>query len=160
MKGKGAAADAADSSLCPLPAMVPLLPRGLFVTAEMQSVLDAVLSETSTPQIGFCGMGGIGKTTVSAWVVRNDAVRERFGMVAWITLGQTPVLETCSNLLFLQLTGSELTTGIPREQREEFLKQAFLNRSVLLVVDDCWEKSVASHFTWIDLTIKTQTQRF
>ena len=46
--------------LCSLPAIVPPLPRGLFVTAEMQSVLDAVLSNDTMHQIGFCGMGGIG----------------------------------------------------------------------------------------------------
>ena len=40
------------SLLCTLPAMVPALPCGLFVTAEMQRVLDAVVSDTSTPQIG------------------------------------------------------------------------------------------------------------
>jgi hypothetical protein len=30
------------------------------------------------------------------------------------------------------------------------LKQAFLNRSVLLVLDDCWDAEVATHFKWID----------
>ena len=51
-----------SSTLCPLPAMVPTLPRGLYVTAEMERVLDAVLAQgDGTPsQIGFCGMGGIG----------------------------------------------------------------------------------------------------
>lgn len=156
LKGKAAAIDA-ESSLRPLPAMVPVLPRGLYVTADMQSVLDAVLSGVSAPQIGFCGMGGIGKTTVSTWVVRNDAVRTKFGMVAWVTLGQTPVLESCANLLFLQLTGSELTAAISREQREECLKQAFLNRSVLLVLDDCWDADVARHFTWLDPNTNSKT---
>jgi hypothetical protein len=135
---------------CPLPAMVPTLVRGLFVTAEMEGVLDAVLSDTSTPQIGFCGMGGIGKTTVSCWVTRNDEVRTKFGMVAWIALGQTPRLDSCIALLHQQLTGSALPSGVSADQKHEFLQHAFLNRSVLLVLDDCWDAEVAKHFNWID----------
>jgi hypothetical protein len=76
------------------------MPHGLFVTNEMQSVLDAVLSDTSTQQIGFCGMGGVGKTTVSSWVARDNDVRKRFGVVAWVTLGQAPAFDSCLNLLY------------------------------------------------------------
>lgn len=139
-----------DGILCSLPAMVPSLPRGLFVTAEMQSVLDAVLSQTSTPQIGFCGMGGIGKTTVSCWVTRNDAVRTKFATVAWITLGQTPVLSLCMDLLHQQIEGSALPDGVSADQKREIIQQSFLNRSVLLILDDCWDAEVADHFAWID----------
>jgi hypothetical protein len=144
------AVNSTGSLLCALPAMVPVLPRGLFVTTEMQSVLAAVLSDTSTPQIGFCGMGGIGKTTVSSWVANDDAVRTRFGMIAWISLGQTPTLDACINLLYLQLTGAVIAEGLPSAQKHEHLKQAFLSRSVLLVLDDCWDADVATHFKWID----------
>ena len=146
----GGRSGGADESLCPLPAMVPALPHGLFVTAEMQTVLDAVVSTSSAPQIGFCGMGGIGKTTVSCWVTRDDAVRTKFGMVAWITLGQSPVLDSCIDLLHMQLTGTSLPDGLSADQKNEHLKQAFLGRSVLLVLDDCWDISVAKQFTWID----------
>ena len=136
--------------ICPLPAMVPTLPRGVFVTAEMQSVLDAVLSVKSTPQTGFCGMGGIGKTTVSCWVTRSEEARTKFGTVAWVSLGQTPVLDSCIDLLHMQLTGSSLPSGLSGDQKNEHLKQAFLSQSVLLVLDDCWDADVAKHFTWID----------
>jgi hypothetical protein len=156
LRSRRSLSGATESLLCSLPAMVPTLPRGLFVTTEMQIVLDAVLSETSTTQIGFCGMGGIGKTTVSSWVVHNEAVRTRFGMIAWISLGQTPSLDACFNLLYLQLTGAPMTDGLPSEQKHEHLKQAFLNRSVLLVLDDCWDVEVAKHFKWIDQTTNSK----
>ena len=142
---------AKDHAIRPLPAIVPVLPRGLYVTREMQSVLDAVLSDTRDHSpIGFCGMGGIGKTTVSTWVVRNTAVRERFGMVAWVTLGQTPMLDACTQLLYLQLTGTELARDITPEQTQGHLQQAFVNRSVLVVLDDCWDAAVLKHFNYID----------
>ena len=135
---------------CKLPAMVPVLPRGLFVTPKMEIVLAAVLSDSSTPQIGFCGMGGIGKTTVSTWVAHNESVQTKFGMIAWVSLGQAPSVDTCISLLYLQLAGTELTDGLSPDQKHQYLTQAFLGRSVLLVLDDCWDAEVGAHFNWID----------
>lgn len=145
-----------ESLMCQLPAMVPPLPRGLFVTSKMETVLAAVLSNSSARQIGFCGMGGIGKTTVSTWVAHNNAVRTQFGMIAWISLGQSPFVDACINLLYLQLAGTELADSLSPDQKHEHLKQAFLNRSVLLVLDDCWEAEVAKHFMWIDQTTNSK----
>ena len=68
-------------------------------------------------------------------------------MVAWITLGQSPVLDSCIDLLHMQLTGTSLPDGLSADQKNEHLKQAFLGRSVLLVLDDCWDISVAKQFT-------------
>ena len=71
-------------SLCTLPAIVVKNPPGITITAEMGNILKSVLAPTSPQQIGFCGMGGIGKTTVSAWVVRNTSVRKKYDTVAWV----------------------------------------------------------------------------
>ena len=60
------------------------------------------------------------------------------------------MLDSCTSLLYLQLAGSELSTGMSREQRTEKLKQAFLGRLVLLVLDDCWDADTASNFSWVD----------
>ena len=95
-------------------------------------------------------MGGIGKTTVSSWVAHDDAVRTRFKVVAWITFGQTPNLDTCFNLLYLQVAGKGFSEGLSPEQKHQHLKQAFLNQSILLVLDDCWDAEIANHFKWID----------
>ena len=145
-----------DMLLCKLPAMVPALPRGLYVTNEMELVLAAVLSASSTSQIGFCGMGGIGKTTVSTWVAHNESVRSRFGMIAWISLGQTPAIDSCISLLYLQLAGSKLADGLSPDQKHEYLTQAFGDKSVLLVLDDCWDADVAAHFKWIDTSTNSK----
>ena len=63
--------------LCKLPAGVPENPGGLRVTAEMDELLAALLSSElqGQSQVGFCGMGGIGKTTVSAWLARQTSIR-------------------------------------------------------------------------------------
>lgn len=52
------------SGMCALPAQVPDLPAGLRITTEMKQLLSALLT-SSNDRIGFCGMGGIGKTTVA-----------------------------------------------------------------------------------------------
>ena len=88
--------------LCSIPVGPPELPSGLEVTFEMKALLAALLgtgSSTDTTgaatagaqmQVGFCGMGGIGKTVVSNWLVRHPTVRQVYSKIAWITLGQTP----------------------------------------------------------------------
>ena len=82
------------------------------------------------------GMGGIGKTTVSAWLVRKEDVRRHFELICWVPLGQTPVLEKCQEILYLQLTGSDLHPSLSESERQEQLRQAMASRKVLLVLDD------------------------
>lgn len=138
--------------LCTLPALVPTIYPGITITPAMNDVLSAVLSATTPQQIGFCGMGGIGKTTVSAWVVRQESVRNRFDTIAWISFGQTPDIEASLNLLYLQLMGMNFGSDISFEQKVEGLKQAFVNRSILAVLDDVWDPDVAKQFNLVDET--------
>ena len=56
--------------LCMLPAEVMELPHGLRVSQQMEELLMLVQKSSST-KVGFCGMGGIGKTTTATWVVRQ-----------------------------------------------------------------------------------------
>ena len=91
-----------------------------------------------------------GKTTVSTWIARTDGIRTKFGNVAWITLGQTPDLDSCIALLHQQVTGSSMPEGASLDQKHEYLQQAFINRSALLILDDCWDATVAKQFNWID----------
>eukprot|EP01051_Picozoa_sp_SAG22_P008139 SAG22_NODE_604_length_8628_cov_4.245984_7_plen_213_part_00 len=58
-------ATATSSSVARVPAVVPAMPAGLRVSAEMRQLLVNLTSSDST-RIGFVGMGGIGKTVVSA----------------------------------------------------------------------------------------------
>jgi hypothetical protein len=141
-----------ESLLYSLPALVVKVPNGVLVTAAMEAVRDAVLSDTTPAQIGFCGMGGIGKTTVSSWAVRETSIRSKFKMLAWISFGQTPNIENCASLLHLQLTGYEMEKDLSSEQQDERLKQVFVNKSILLVLDDCWDQEVVKKFNWIDDT--------
>eukprot|EP01048_Picozoa_sp_COSAG05_P015061 COSAG05_NODE_1770_length_4114_cov_1.871113_2_plen_673_part_00 len=70
-----------------LPAVIPEVPEGgLIVSDAMHKLVDTVCSLTSKRRCGFFGMGGIGKTTTSAWLCRQDAVRSHFETICWVAL--------------------------------------------------------------------------
>ena len=54
--------------------------------------------------VGAC-RGGIGKTIISTWLVRQTGVLEAFSKIAWVTLGQTPNIDSLRGALYEQLTG-------------------------------------------------------
>ena len=60
---------------CILPAAVPEIPVGMRVTKQMTTLVDTVISEDSRLRIAFWGPGGVGKTTLSAYVCRQQVVR-------------------------------------------------------------------------------------
>ena len=135
---------------CDLPTGVPPLPSGLRVSSEMRQLGLALLSATSRCRVGFCGMGGVGKTTVSSWLVRRDDVRNQFDAIAWVPLGQTPNIGKCQEQLHLQLTGSELAPELDPEERHELLRNAMHGVKLLLVLDDLWEAAHEGELHFVD----------
>lgn len=59
----------------------------------------------ATPRIALCGLGGAGKTTLAARLVRDPCVRRAFDKVCWITLGHAPDFPFLRLSLFKQLAG-------------------------------------------------------
>ena len=151
-----------NSLKCPIPAAVPDSPPWLLVTEPMSKLLSAVLAGTrgdenatqmaayTTQQVGFVGMGGVGKTTISTWIVREAKVRESFDTIAWITLGQSPDIKMSTNILHMQLTGIEMQPGLSAAEAQQALTNAFSLKNVLLVVDDCWEAAHAKQLAFLD----------
>ena len=60
-----------------IPAMVPKLPDRTLVSKSMEELLEQLTTSTSS-RIGFFGMGGIGKTIISTWLVRHGSTRNKF----------------------------------------------------------------------------------
>ena len=165
----GAAAGNAENTLCLLPAGVPQLPPGLWVTVSMKRLLALLQQPTSTStststlfqagaprEVGFCGMGGIGKTVVSAWLARNTSIRSAFERILWVTFGQQPNIEKCQRLLFLQLVGEELPPGLPKEEVMELLRRGFCGKQCLLICDDVWDRDHFDNFNFIDDTTRSK----
>ena len=74
-----------------VPAVVPRLPDGCLVSSSMEELLEQLTTGTSS-RVGFLGMGGIGKTVISTWLVRHDNVREKFDESTSRTQMPVPVL--------------------------------------------------------------------
>eukprot|EP01050_Picozoa_sp_SAG11_P008326 SAG11_NODE_728_length_7495_cov_3.384397_2_plen_878_part_00 len=135
--------------LCPLPAGVQPLPPGMRVSTKMQKLVKQLLSPQSRSRVGFHGMGGIGKTTTSCWVCRDEQIRQHFSWIVWCTLGQTPELIKSMGSVYLQLTGHELQDTTVEDAKEK-LKNAFRGKDVLLVLDDIWEKDHELFLNFLD----------
>ena len=125
-----------NSGTAVLPAVVPTLPVGIRVTAEMEKLL-ANLLQTGTDasgsnRMGFHGMGGIGKTVVSSWLARQQGVREKFEKVCWVTLGQQPHKDGVQESLYSQLTHKPWDSDASDDMKMQNLQRAFAGQTVLL----------------------------
>jgi tetratricopeptide (TPR) repeat protein len=141
---------------CALPAMLPEARDGLVVSDSMHKLVDTVISVTSKRCCGFWGSGGIGKTTTSAWLCRQERVRRHFDLIVWLTLSQTPNVLACQRQLFTQLTGQELAQELSEEDRVVAIQEAFLGKHCLLVLDDCWDVGHLSHFALVDESTRSR----
>ena len=97
-------------------------------------------------------MGGVGKTLLTAAVVRDERVRAFFSHVVWLALSQQPDISDLQQRGFTQLTGKT----IPQEARETTetqrlqLKTAAKGRCLLLVLDDMYVQSHCRQiFMWL-----------
>jgi hypothetical protein len=78
----------AKMRLAPLPAVVPADPLGFQVTDEMKRVREFMIAPDGPRQVGVCGMGGSGKTVVTAWMSRLPQIRGMFKQICWVIFGQ------------------------------------------------------------------------
>ena len=141
---------------CILPAAVPEIPMGMRVTQQMTTLVDTVISEDSRLRVAFWGPGGVGKTTLSAYVCRQQVVRQHFEQIVWVSLGQSPVLSTQQGLMYRQLTGKSFNTDLSQDEKNETLKRELVGKHVLVVVDDCWNKEHQSWFLFLDTETKSR----
>lgn len=142
----------APGELCTLPAIVPDMGDDLVVSDSMHKLVDTVIAVSSKRRCGFWGSGGIGKTTASAWLCRQERIRRHFDTIAWVTLSQTPNILACQRQLFVQLTGKQLPQELKEEDRRREIQEAFVGKQCLLVLDDAWDSDLISHFALIDET--------
>lgn len=144
------------SEICALPRDVIELPSGISVSSEMHTLLEKVAHPTSTNRIGFCGMGGVGKTTVSSWIVRQTVCRTFYDKILWVPLGQTPDMARCYDMLLNQVSGSRFAPDTPDDKRKDDLINALAGQTVLIVLDDAWERNSIDMLNLIDDTTKSK----
>ena len=84
--------------------------------------------------------GGIGKTVISSWLVRQSHVRQTFAKIVWVTLGQTPNIDTLQRVLYEQLvSGGRWDEKAAPDVKTQRMGEAFHGQNVLLVLDDLCE---------------------
>eukprot|EP01047_Picozoa_sp_COSAG01_P042920 COSAG01_NODE_3777_length_5704_cov_34.622658_2_plen_714_part_00 len=147
--GQVAAASSGVKAAATISAAVPQVPMGVLVTGAMTKLLEK-LTDTTITRMGFFGMGGIGKSVVSAWLVRHDSVRGMFEEIIWVTLGQAPSAVSVQSLAFSQLTGGRFSSEDSEQQRSLALQQAMRGKKLLLVLDDIWDASHEKLLNFID----------
>ena len=102
-----------SSHLAELPGEVPVLPTSFQSRPHAHEQLVAALlnsggshsTAVTAPKsrVSSQGMGGVGKTMLTAAVVRDKRVRGAFENIAWIGMSQQPDLLQLQRLLYHQL---------------------------------------------------------
>ena len=103
------------------------------------------------------GMGGVGKTTTTAALVRDDEVRGRFDRICWVSVGQEPDTATLQQTLYKQLVTRPLPEAAKTDEQLALgeLKKAAKGLTVLLVLDDVWAASHATLLNFVDPSATT-----
>ena len=111
-------------------------------------MLDVLLNRTSPNlkdagkgRVLAHGMGGLGKTTLSASIVRLEEVRKHFDRITFVSAGQEPATLELQRTMHLQLVGQPLdekNAGTSESQREALQKVA-AGKRWLVVLDDLWQ---------------------
>ena len=72
-------------------------------------------------------------------------------------MGQTPDLDRMRGLIYLQITGKELSADTSPEQAKELITAQLRGRTVLMVIDDVWEPSHEAELNFIDTSTVSKT---
>ena len=108
-------------------------------------LMDGELHQTV---ISIIGMGGSGKTTLTANTYNNDDVKKHFNCCAWITISQVHVIEDVLRSMFKRFYKSmkevDPTNLSSMNQMElvEMLVDYLKEKRYLLVLDDVWDTNI------------------
>jgi hypothetical protein len=145
-----------SSHLAQLPSDVPALPTSFKSRPHAHEQLVAALlssggnhsTAVTAPKsrVSSQGMGGVGKTMLTAAVVRDERVRGAFESIAWIGMSQQPDLLQLQSNLYQQLHPENKkmpsdADSMGSKLRE--LRKNCVNRVLLVCLDDiCKSNSV------------------
>ena len=125
------------------------LPRDEVLAGLKQRLLDGDASVAITAEgqaLGVHGMGGIGKTVVTAALAHDSEVRQAFpDGIYWLTIGQNPDLLLLQGQLLRRLNASEQAVTTQQEGKDA-LRGVFEGRRALLILDDVWTVDDADAF--------------
>ena len=105
------------------------------------------------PCCAFLSEGGVGKTMLTACVVRDERIRAAFEVIGWVTMSQVPDLLQLQGRLFQQLADNK---EMPKAGSKSIasgtteLQKIASHRTVLIVCDDLWDSAHEKAFACLD----------
>jgi WD40 repeat protein len=115
-------------------------------TAVLVSTNQSVAVAGTAHRVGVQGMGGIGKSVLTAEIARDEEVRRAFpDGVLWVTLGQTPMLTSWQSHL-AEVLGAGQRTFTDVQLGKAFLGELLADKACLLILDDVWQTKHAAAF--------------
>ena len=107
-------------------------------------------------------MGGLGKTTLAAAVVRMIAVRSRFTRIGFVSAGQQPAVLELQRQLYSQLSGEALpaNAGATVASQRELLQAAAQAEQWLVVLDDIWQAEHERGMNFLDVAASADSKIF
>ncbi len=124
-----------------------LLPDNYVERPDALNAVKAKLLKVDERTLVVAGMGGLGKTVLAKALVKNLEIQARFADgILWVTLGQSPDLQTLLGDWIRELDKSrEAFSANTLESASRYLHNLLAERQMLLVVDDVWN---ATHAEW------------
>jgi tetratricopeptide (TPR) repeat protein len=115
-------------------------------TAVLVSTNQSIAVTGTAHRVGVQGMGGIGKSVLTAAIARDEEVRRAFpDGVLWVTLGQTPILTSWQSHL-AEVLGAGHRTFTDVQLGKAFLGELLADKACLLILDDVWQTKHAAAF--------------
>jgi disease resistance protein RPM1 len=95
--------------------------------------------------IAILGMGGLGKTTITSSVYKNQKIRKSFDCHVWVAVSRTYHVEELLKEIINQLIeqGASIASGcmtMSRMRLVEVIQSYLLERKYMIVLDDVWDK--------------------
>jgi hypothetical protein len=118
-----------------LEALLATDPRGSGIA------ISSGVSKTGGQTVAAHGMGGLGKTTAAAAIVREMRIRAHFERISWVTVGQTPDIPGLQRVICIQLLGEPPDAELSVDRLRELLAKASVGKHWLIVLDDIWDGS-------------------
>ncbi|KAK2977917.1 hypothetical protein RJ640_000921 [Escallonia rubra] len=109
--------------------------------------------------ISVVGMGGSGKSTLSAKVYKNQIIKQHFECYAWIVVSQKYVIEDIFRRMIEEFYGSKdenVPADLSSMRYKELLKvlvDYLAPKRYIVVLDDVWDRNL-----WSDINVSLQDE--
>jgi len=111
---------------------------------EIERLRKIILNDTTDHQLALTalkGMGGIGKSVLAIAITQDQAVQDAFpDGIVWVKIGRENVNMTEKMQVIGKALGDSIADYQSFDTAQAALRKLLYNKSVLIVLDDVWER--------------------